>query len=127
MKLTLRKKKAIAALLEAKSIIEAAIIAKVGERTLRRWLAEDSTFQEGLTRAGDDLINSATRRLIHGQEAALDTLEKVMSGSSKDEQRRLAAQGWLELTLKWQEQRILTQRLATLERLIDGNENDETT
>ena len=49
--LSARQQRAIAALLECRSVAEAAASAKVGERTLYRWIAEDQAFKNALSQA----------------------------------------------------------------------------
>lgn len=74
--LTRNQKRAIAALLESKSIVDAAAACGLHERTIRRFIA-DPAFKAALTEAENERIDNATRRLIGLQETALDAFQKV--------------------------------------------------
>ena len=71
-KVTAKQARAIMALLEARSVAEAAATAKVGERTLRRWLTEP-TFQAALATAQSEALSMVTVRLtgLLGQSLAI--------------------------------------------------------
>lgn len=112
--LTRNQKKAIPALLQAKTIAEAAAAAGLGERTLYRYLRDD-TFRAALARAESDAINTAARRLVAGSAEALDTLHALMTSAERENVRRLAASHWLDSVLRWAELVQLEQRLSALE------------
>ena len=61
--LSAKKRRAIAALLEARTIGDAAKAAQVGERTLYRWL-EEPRFSQALRKAEGQLIGAAVSGLI---------------------------------------------------------------
>jgi transposase-like protein len=73
-----KQEAAIAALLTADSITEAAKMAGVGERTLRRWLAEDEAFKREYRAARRQLVHHAATRLHQAMGDAVKTLETVM-------------------------------------------------
>ncbi len=114
--LTTKQRRAIAALLTAKSIGDAAHIADVGERTLHTWLA-DSDFRAALAIEEGAAIDAATRRLIALQDKAVDVFAGILDDvAAKGTTRLRAAQGVLDYLLKLRELRNLEQRLAELER-----------
>lgn len=116
-KLTPRKRRAIAALLSEKDVKAAALLARVGARTLYRWLAEDADFRAALTAAETATIDAAGRRLLTGQKAALSTLEALITSADKESDQRLAAVAWMDLALRWRELASIEERLMSLEAL----------
>jgi hypothetical protein len=82
--LTSRKKRAIAALLTSRDIKAAALAAKVGERTLHRWL-DDQSFRDALQAAESEAINTATRRLIGLEDSAVNAFNDVFDLASSQE------------------------------------------
>ncbi len=115
-----RQRRAIAALLSARNVSEAAQAAQVGERTLRRWLAEP-TFRAALTGAEGQAIDAATRRLVSLTDSAIDVLTTVMQDPDAPSGVRLrAAQGVLDNLLRLRELRNVEERLTRLEGLIDA-------
>lgn len=118
-KLTTAQQRAITALLTTKSIVEAAKTAKIAERTLRRWLAEDEAFRQALTMAEGELITLATRRLLGLQSKALGVLEAVLDDADMSASIKLrAAMAVFDYTLKLREWNNIEQRLAALEASI---------
>jgi len=117
------KTRAIAALLTARNVQEAAKLAGVSERTLSRWLAEPG-FRAGLLTAEGDAIDAATRRLLTLQQAAIDTLEQVLGDVGAGPGVRLrAAQAVLEHMLRLREQRTTEERLTALEAAFHDNKH----
>ena len=112
-----KQAKAIAALLTEKTIGAAAVSAGIGERTLYKWLA-DNSFRTALKSAEAELVDSAVRRLAKGQGAALDTLETLMSKAKHESTRASAAVSWLNLFLRFSEARDIEQRLSELEKQV---------
>ena len=114
--LSARQQRAIAALLECRSVAEAAASAKVGERTLYRWIAEDQAFKTALSQAEGELLATTTRRLLGLQGQAIETLESLLSRAESEGVRLRAAQVALELSLKLREQVSIEQRITALEQ-----------
>ena len=113
--LSTNQRLAIAALLSAKTIGEAAKVADCGERTLYTWLA-DPEFRAELATAEGQVIDAATRRLISLQEQAVDTLQTIMAGKKQRPALKLrAAEIVLGHMLKLRELRNIETRLAALE------------
>ena len=113
--MTRNQRRALASLISSKSITEAALNIGMSEKTIRRYL-EDVNFRQALTQAEGDLINVAGRRLLGGQDAALEALAGLIEGAIKESDKRLAAVSWLELALRWRESVTIEQRIAALER-----------
>ncbi len=117
-KLTPGQKRAIEALLNTKSVREAAEAAELGERTIFRYLG-DPFFRQQLSSAEGDLIDQATRRLLALQGAALDTFEGVLASEEASASVKLrAAQSVLDSLLKLRELRNIEARLVALESAI---------
>lgn len=116
--LTHRQQAAVRALLACKSVAEAAQLARVGERTLYRWLA-DPAFRAALSAAEGDLLDAATRRLLGLQEDAIEVFEAVLKDARVSASARLrAAQAVLDYLLKLRELRDVEQRLTALEQAV---------
>ena len=122
MALSYRQKRTIPALLASRNFQQAAQVARVGTRTLFRWLKNDPDFRTALLEAENRTIDEATRRLLAGQEQALDTLVNVMTKADKQSDKRLAAVAWLDIALRWCELRNFEQRLSMLEERLHENE-----
>ena len=121
--LTPTQQRAVRALLTSKGVSEAAKLAKVGERTLWRWLL-DPGFKVALSAAEGELLDAATRRLLGLQESAIETFEQVLGDASASQAVRLrAAQLVLDYRLKLRELRDVEQRLTALEQAMKA-QND---
>jgi hypothetical protein len=83
-KLTPRQRRAIAALLSSRDVKAAALAAKVGARTLYRWL-DDQSFRNALSAAESEAIDTATRRLIGLEDSAVDAFTDVFGLASEQE------------------------------------------
>jgi hypothetical protein len=111
-----RKNKALAALISEPTIKGAAEVSGVSERTIYQYLS-DAEFKQALTDAESELLSNAQRILIKGQEVALGVLMDVMENST-DNNRRLAAVSWLELTLRLRELVSIEERIKKLEERL---------
>jgi hypothetical protein len=119
LKVTASQYRAIAALLSAKSVTEAAGLAGVGERTLRRWLTQHH-FITALRQAEGAMLDSVTRRLLAMQSDALDAVQGILENHEIDENTRLrAAMGILGHVLKLRETRDIEERISALEKVYD--------
>lgn len=113
--LSVKQQRAILALLSTKSVSEAAQAAKVGERTLWRWLGEPM-FRAHLAGAEADMLDAATRRLLQLQDGAIETVQAIMQDAEASAGVRLrAAQTVLDYLLKLRELRDIELRLTALE------------
>ena len=118
--LTAAQRRTLAALLSSRNPVEAAQMAKVSERSVRRWLTEPAFVAE-LRRLEREAIEQATRRLTNGTAAALDTVLAIMQDEDAAAGPRLrAATAWLDIALRWRELTALEERLAALEERMEG-------
>ena len=114
--LSANQKRALAALIEHKTVTAAAEAVGLTRKTIYQYL-QDPAFRAALTNAERGLIDGAGVRLLAGQEQALDTLEALM-GDRDATNRRLAAVAWLNYALKWRELRNIEDRLGELEKAV---------
>jgi hypothetical protein len=88
--LSRRQRGAIRALLEAKSVKEAAEKAKVAYSTLRTWL-DDRAFRDALDDAQSFCLSEALSILAGGAAGAAATLRQMAEGETEAKQGRMAA------------------------------------
>ena len=86
--LTSSQVRAIAALLEARSIVEAARQARVGESSIRRWLRQDEQFQTKLRRLREAALSHASLRLQQGASAAVEKMLSLIDSKERIESGR---------------------------------------
>lgn len=109
---------AIAALLTAPTIAEAAAAVGVHEQTLWRWL-QDPEFQSRYREAKREAVSQAVARLQQVSGEAVDTLRGIMVDTeAKDAARVTAAKAVLEMAFKAVEAEDLVSRIEALERAI---------
>jgi len=119
--LTPAQRRAIAALLLARDVAEAAKSAKVGERTLHRWLADDAAFVAALEDAQRQALDATLRRLTSLAVAATSVIAKVLADEGVSAATRLrAADMVLARLLQWREVMQLEERLAALEAALSA-------
>jgi hypothetical protein len=112
------QRRALAALLAAPTLAEAAARAGVGERTLRRWLG-DAAFRAELHRAQDEAMAQATRQSLAAMAEALQTLQAIMHDPTAQPSARVsAAKSILEHAARLYEATMLAERLAALEQKV---------
>ena len=116
--LTTKQAQAINALLTARTLEKAAELAGIARRTLYRWL-ELEHFQKALKHAQAQSVDTLTRRLIAGNETALQALEDCMSKDAPPTVRRAAARDWLEMYHKQYDLTVIQERLTELEAVIN--------
>jgi hypothetical protein len=115
-KLSAAQMRAIEALLTHATITDAATAAKVGRRTLTRWLAEDAPFCAELRRREGEVLQGVTRRLSTLAAASLDVLHDVLTGDEQQPGHKLkAADTVLSKLAPMKELVDFEQRLAALE------------
>ncbi|MEW6400817.1 MAG: hypothetical protein AB1649_03400 [Chloroflexota bacterium] len=120
-----KQQRAIAVLMSTNTVRQAAIIVGVGERTLHRWLAEDEEFRAALRKAELTAIDTATRRLIGSDEAAISKLLTILnSPTGKNSDKIKAARSLLEFSTRMIEARDVEERLSRLEALINANKQN---
>ena len=115
-KLTTRKSQAIAALISAPSIAEAAALANIGRRSLDRWLAEDADFQQALSAAESAAISEAVRATGADMQACFATMREIRDDQDQPASVRLRAAQALDASLlRWREIAGIEERLVALE------------
>lgn len=116
--LTRRQQKALACLLDARSLAEAARRAKCSESTLRLYL-RNPTFKEAYQRQLDGLLDDATGRIKKGIGPALDSLRDIAEDPRQPPAPRVAAaRGLIEGGLKVLQQVEDRKALEDLERQL---------
>ena len=108
----------MAALLEHRTITQAAEVSGLARKTLSRYLG-DPVFRAELAERESELIDEAGRVLVSGQMQALQTLANLMKSGRSETTRRLAAATWMDLCLRWRDLKI-EQRISDLEVEIYG-------
>jgi hypothetical protein len=112
--LSTKQNKAIAALLQSRTLAEAADMAEVGERTVSRWLGEPD-FEAALRDAEGQAIAEAVSMLAGLQSEAVKTLQKMMQNARSESVRLSAARACLDFNLKVRELHTLEERIQHLE------------
>lgn len=111
--------RAIAALLQSRTIEEAAACIKVCDRTLYRWLA-DPLFQHALRQAETDAISEAVRVLVADLKANHETLRRLRDNPPPDkpELSLRAAIALDNSLLRWRELLDVEIRVTRLEEAL---------
>jgi hypothetical protein len=113
--LTPRQAAGLVALLSFPTVTAAAKLAQVDRRTLQRWM-KLPIFREAIREAQTGALDRAGLRLAHGMEAALNLLADLIRGKGEiDQNRRLAAEAWLDKFYKLYELRNLNERIEKIE------------
>jgi hypothetical protein len=113
---SLKRQKAIAALMAYPSIRSAAESCGIGERTLYRWVAEDRTFQAQLAAAEAELVDQTARRLLSLTGGAIKTLAQLTVGAEDDGIRLRTAVAILDQASRWRDSTAIERRIQALER-----------
>lgn len=98
---------------------DAAAGAQMGERTLRRWFAEDADFRSEVATLRAAMVSAAAGRLADGMTEAADVLRKLMTNEDANVRLKAAAKV-VELGLKVRNQDEIEERLAAVESAIAG-------
>jgi hypothetical protein len=118
--LATKPQRCIAAILSTRTLAEAAAAASARVRQSYRWLKQPD-FREALWAAEGNLIDEATRQPVALCNEAVDTLAGLMHDPNESSAVRLrAAQTMLDTALKVRELREVEQRLAAIERTLEG-------
>ena len=106
----------ITALLETRTVADAAAKTGTPARTIYRWLL-DPDFKQALQVAESGMIDEAVRRLLGMQQTALTALQVVMMSKDTPPGARVAAaRTVLDSMLKLRELRTVEDRLTALEQ-----------
>lgn len=117
------QRKAIEALLCQPNVSKAAEVAGCARSSIHRWLRDDESFKIALAQAEGMALAAASRRLIAGQDKAMDTLEYLMEHAESESVRKGAASDWMGYSMKLRELRNVEQRLAALEEALHVKSN----
>ena len=109
--------RAIVALLSERGIDEAAERCQVSERTLRRWLAEDSDFQEQYKNARTAVYEVAINRVQGMVGRAVTALEDLLDAKDFPGIRLGAAKTIIELAIHRDQAERLERRIGELEQI----------
>lgn len=115
--LTAKQARSIGYILTSKTLGDAAHSAGVSERTLYTWL-KIPEYRTALREAEKQTVENATRRLIAGQNAALDTLEALITKARNEGVRRASAMDWLNMVLRFRDMAEIDERLTALEQAV---------
>ena len=114
-----KQKKAIAALLSASTVREAATAAGISYATLRRWIAEDATFRQEYNAELQSIIESAAAQARQGMGEAVGVLRRIVAdGEAPLNVRVSAARVLMENGPKLVEMQDFDARLTELEKRI---------
>jgi hypothetical protein len=114
-----KSEQAIAALLTRPSIEDAARVAGVGEKTLRRWIQEPK-FRARYLRARTESVHQALARIQQATGAAGTTILKLMTDANVPPAVRLrAAECVFDLAVKGVEIEDIEVRVSDLERAAE--------
>lgn len=89
--ITQKQERAIQSLLTSPTIGHAAVQAGVGERTLRRWLAEDRAFQAAYRDARRRIFETAVGKLAALSEDAVAELKRILTSPTARDRDKLRA------------------------------------
>jgi hypothetical protein len=89
--ITPRQERAVQSLLTSPTLGHAALRAGVGERTLRRWLAEDSAFKAAYREARRRVFETAVGKLAALSEEAVAELKRILTSPTARDQDKLRA------------------------------------
>ena len=118
--LSANEMRAIAAMLSARDVRDAAKQCGVSERTMHRYLA-DVNFQAALRQATSDALTQTVRRLSVLSTLAVGVLAKEMSNTRSSPNARIkAACAILSHVLPFTENVDLSERIAALESKLGG-------
>lgn len=118
-KLSARKRRAIRARLQGHSQQDAAQLAGVTARTLRRWTNEDEAFATELRRQSRLLVSEAAQRLEGSLDLAVGVmLEAAADQSAPNHVRLRAADSVTVKALKLREFSELEARIALLDQSL---------
>lgn len=111
------RERAIVALLSERSLGAAARKAGVGERTLRRWIAEDVEFQGELATARRASFQGGVERVQALMGHAVEVLEELLAEKKHPAVRLGAARMVIELAVNRNDAEALLARVEELERV----------
>ena len=124
-KLSRKKEQAIAALLAKPSIPEAAKVVGIGERTLWRWLKDDS-FKSAYSAARAEIVMLVIAEIQSSLTDAIKTLKEIVLNKEAPSSARVsAAKAMIDIGMKAVFDEDLKQRIEALEDILKNNEGKE--
>ncbi|MFC1866568.1 hypothetical protein ACFL0H_00285 [Thermodesulfobacteriota bacterium] len=125
LKLSPKKSRAIAALLEEKTIQKAAASVGIGETTLHRWLS-DEDFQTVYRGAKKRIVSHAISRLQNATGEAVDALTEILRDKDKPPSTRVtASKAILEFAMKAVELEDLQARVDEIENTLERQRHNQ--
>ena len=120
--LTPKQHRALAALLQARTIGDAAAAAQISERQLMRWLQQPEFVAE-LRKAESEIISDAVRALVVDLSANHQTLRAIRSDETQPGSVRVRAAVALDDSLlRWRELLTIETRITELEARLNVNQ-----
>lgn len=119
--MTNRQQRALAALIRSPTTREAAVEAKIGYSTLRKWLQTDGEFREAYQEELSQLVEEAGRSVRAGMTDAAEALRRIATDPDAPSSARVAAaKAILDSGLRIVE---ITDVISRLEALEDAQGN----
>lgn len=107
--------RAILALLNEPTVAKAAAQSGIGERTLRRWLAEDEGFQAAYAAARQTVFQVGINRVQALTPRAIQALEELVGERKYPHVRLAAARTIAELAIRQHDAETIVRRLEEIE------------
>lgn len=107
--------KALTALVEGHTIVEAAGLADVSRSTLQKWMQEDDAFRAAFRATKADALDTVARKLLRLGVKAVDTLQAILDTSQNESVKARTAIDSINALFKSHEVMALEERLAVLE------------
>ena len=121
VRLNRRQLRTLAALMTSATMLEAARVAGISDRTLRRWMQEDE-FRQALQARQSEVLAHSTRRLAALTEQAVTTLADGMESTAAPENVNAANSVFKNLILM-RDSTDFESRLNALEAKLLTDEN----
>jgi hypothetical protein len=122
--LTVKQDLALDTLMKQPSIEDAAILAKVGTRTLYRWLSHNEAFRAAYLASRRQAMSQTITQLQQVTVSAVRCLSSIMVDDTQPSSSRVsAARTVLEMALRGLELEDLEAQIATLEGRAAQNTN----
>lgn len=109
------RERAVLALLSEKTVTEAAAKARIDERTLRRWLSQDGTFQADYAAARQAVFQSGIYRAQALTGRAMDMLEEILDAKINANVRLGAARTVAEIDIHQHDAETILRKLDEIE------------
>ena len=109
------RERAVLALLSEKTLTAAAAKAGVGEKTLRRWLSEDTAFEAEYAAARQATYQAGIHRAQALTAKAVDTLEELLEDETHPNVRLGAARTVAEIGIHQHDAETIMKKLDEIE------------